>query len=72
MAQIDRRTFTPLYYRVEQELLRQIQRGQYQFGGQLPSESQNSRDFGVSRIPVNSISQSSGGGACPAGAALLL
>jgi len=44
------RSFTPLYYQIEQDLLRQIDKGELKPGDQLPSEAQISRQYGVSRI----------------------
>ncbi|MEN4010816.1 MAG: GntR family transcriptional regulator [Chloroflexota bacterium] len=45
-----RRTIKPLYQQVEQELLRQIRREELRPGEKLPSESEISRHFHVSRI----------------------
>jgi GntR family transcriptional regulator len=50
MAIPQRRQITPLYYQIEQELLRQIRAGELQPGDQLPTETQLSNTYHVSRI----------------------
>jgi GntR family transcriptional regulator len=50
MAASTHRTTKPLYRHIEQELLRQIRREELRPGEKLPSESEISRRFNVSRI----------------------
>jgi len=45
-----RRTFHPLYYQIEQEILREIQDRQMQPGDRLPSEAEIANRYHVSRI----------------------
>ncbi len=45
-----RRSFTPLYFQIEQDLLRLIDSGELKPGDQLPSEAQLSLKYSVSRI----------------------
>jgi GntR family transcriptional regulator len=45
-----RRSFHPLYYQIEQEILREIQDHQMQPGDRLPSEAEIAQRFHVSRI----------------------
>src|SRR5262245_57981731 len=42
----------PLYYQVQHTILQRIARGEYAPGAQLPSESELSRELGVSRVTV--------------------
>ncbi len=44
------RTHAPMYYRIEQEILEQIQRGALRPGAQLPSEAELAQRHKVSRI----------------------
>jgi GntR family transcriptional regulator len=46
------RNFAPLYYQIKQQLLDQISDGRLQPGAMLPSESQLSTQYNVSRITV--------------------
>src|SRR5436190_7732678 len=41
-----------LYYQVQHTIAQRISRGEYQPGSQLPSESEFSRELGVSRVTV--------------------
>jgi GntR family transcriptional regulator len=41
---------SPLYFKIQQEVLQQIQGGQLQHGAQLPSEADLARQYQVSRI----------------------
>lgn len=50
MPPIQHRPVTPLYYQIEQEILRQIREGELRPGDQLPTEAQLSARFHVSRI----------------------
>src|ERR1041384_5905052 len=42
----------PLYYQVQHTITQRIYRGDYPRGTQLPSESELSRELGVSRVTV--------------------
>src|SRR6185436_3427200 len=42
----------PLYYQVQHTITQRISRGEYAPGSQLPSESELSRELGVSRVTV--------------------
>src|SRR5579864_2871709 len=42
----------PLYYQVQHTIAQRISRGEYPPGSQLPSESELSRELGVSRVTV--------------------
>src|SRR5215471_20175303 len=42
----------PLYYQVQHTISQRISRGEYAPGSQLPSESELSRELGVSRVTV--------------------
>src|SRR5262245_54061961 len=42
----------PLYYQVQHTISQRISRGEYPPGSQLPSESELSRELGVSRVTV--------------------
>src|SRR4026207_2087907 len=42
----------PLYYQVQHTISQRIGRGEYAPGTQLPSESEFSRELGVSRVTV--------------------
>src|SRR4029079_11569906 len=42
----------PLYYQVQHTISQRITRGEYAAGTQLPSESELSRELGVSRVTV--------------------
>src|SRR5215475_7370352 len=42
----------PLYYQVQHTISQRISRGEYAPGTQLPSESELSRELGVSRVTV--------------------
>src|SRR5437588_1923867 len=42
----------PLYYQVQHTITQRISRGEYPSGSQLPSESELSRELGVSRVTV--------------------
>lgn len=47
-----RRDFTPLYFKIKQQLLDQLADGKLKPGEMLPSEAQLSAQYGVSRITV--------------------
>lgn len=49
---LDRRSFVPLYYQLQEVLKEQIESGVWQPGDPLPSEPQLARRFGVSRVVV--------------------
>jgi DNA-binding GntR family transcriptional regulator len=51
-AQLDRHSFVPLYYQLQEVLKQQIESGQWQPGDALPSEPELARTFQVSRIVV--------------------
>src|SRR5207302_8486081 len=42
----------PLYYQVQHTITQRISRGEYPSGSQLPSETELSRELGVSRVTV--------------------
>src|ERR1044072_1204418 len=42
----------PLYYQVQHTISQRISRGEYAPGSQLPSETELSRELGVSRVTV--------------------
>src|SRR5205823_9148452 len=42
----------PLYYQVQHTITQRISRGEYPPGSQLPSETELSRELGVSRVTV--------------------
>jgi len=50
MASSNRRNVLPLYYQIEQEILREIHSGRLNPGDQIPTETQLSQRFNVSRI----------------------
>lgn len=50
--QLDRRSFVPLYYQLQEVLKEQIESGVWQPGDPLPSEPELARRFGVSRAVV--------------------
>ena len=49
---LDRNSFVPLYYQLQEVLKEQIESGDWQPGDYLPSEPQLARRFGVSRVVV--------------------
>jgi GntR family transcriptional regulator len=49
---LDRRSFVPLYYQLQEVLKEQIESGCWGPGGSLPSEPELARRFGVSRVVV--------------------
>jgi GntR family transcriptional regulator len=49
---LDRRSFVPLYYQLQEALKEQIESGLWQPGDPLPSEPELARRFGVSRVVV--------------------
>lgn len=51
-AQLDRTSFVPLYYQLQEVLKEQIESGVWRPGDLLPSEPQLARSFGVSRAVV--------------------
>ena len=50
--QLDRSSFVPLYYQLQEVLKEQIESGRWQAGERLPSEPDLARRFGVSRAVV--------------------
>lgn len=50
--ELDRRSFVPLYYQLQELLKEQIESGIWSPGDPLPSEPELSRRFGVSRVVV--------------------
>jgi DNA-binding GntR family transcriptional regulator len=50
--QLDRRSFVPLYYQLQETLKEQIESGVWHPGDPLPSEPELARRFGVSRVVV--------------------
>jgi len=52
---MDSHVFTPIYYRIEKEILDQIQQGRLQPGTQLPSEAELAQQHGVSRITARRV-----------------
>jgi GntR family transcriptional regulator len=50
--QLDRRSFVPLYYQLQEALKEQIESGLWKSGDPLPSEPELARRFGVSRVVV--------------------
>jgi GntR family transcriptional regulator len=50
--QLDRRSFVPLYYQLQEVLKEQIESGLWSPGDALPSEPELARRFGVSRVVV--------------------
>ncbi len=50
--QLDRRSFVPLYYQLQELLKEQIESGVWRPGDALPSEPDLARAFGVSRVVV--------------------
>jgi GntR family transcriptional regulator len=50
--QLDRRSFVPLYYQLQEALKEQIESGVWKPGDALPSEPELARRFGVSRVVV--------------------
>lgn len=50
--QLDRRSFVPLYYQLQEILKEQIESGRWRPGDSLPSEPELARGFGVSRVVV--------------------
>lgn len=50
--QLDRRSFVPLYYQLQEILKEQIESGLWQPGDPLPSEPELAQRFGVSRVVV--------------------
>lgn len=51
-GRLDRSSFVPLYYQLQEELKEQIESGTWRPGDSLPSEPQLARQYGVSRIVV--------------------
>jgi GntR family transcriptional regulator len=51
-SQLDRRSFVPLYYQLQEILKEQIESGLWQPGDPLPSEPELAQRFGVSRVVV--------------------
>jgi GntR family transcriptional regulator len=49
---LDRRSFVPLYYQLQEILKEQIESGHWQPGDSLPSEPELAQRFGVSRVVV--------------------
>jgi GntR family transcriptional regulator len=47
---IDKRSFTPMYFQIQSQLLKTIHSGQLRAGDSLPSEEELSRIYGVSRM----------------------
>ncbi len=52
IQQLDRRSFVPLYYQLQEVLKEQIESGLWKPGDALPSEPELARGFGVSRVVV--------------------
>ena len=52
LQQLDRRSFVPLYYQLQEVLKQQIESGVWKPGDALPSEPEFARVFGVSRVVV--------------------
>jgi len=52
MLKRDQQRVVPLYYQVQHTISQRISRGDYAPGTQLPSESELSRELGVSRVTV--------------------
>ncbi|MCG8605413.1 GntR family transcriptional regulator, partial [bacterium] len=50
--EIDKSSFTPLYYQIANNLRRDVHKGKYQPGEALPSEYQLMAQYGVSRGTV--------------------
>jgi GntR family transcriptional regulator len=50
--QLDRRSFVPLYYQLQEVLKEQIESGVWHPGDPLPSEPELARRFGISRVVV--------------------
>lgn len=50
--QLDRNSFVPLYYQLQEALKEQIESGRWRPGDTLPSEPELARGFGVSRVVV--------------------
>ena len=50
--QLDRRSFVPLYYQLQEIIKEQIESGYWKPGDALPSEPELARRFGVSRVVV--------------------
>jgi GntR family transcriptional regulator len=50
--QLDRHSFVPLYYQLQETLKEQIESGTWQPGDALPSEPELAQAFGVSRVVV--------------------
>ena len=51
-AELDRNSFVPLYYQLQEILKEQIESGVWKPGDPLPSEPELARSFGVSRVVV--------------------
>lgn len=51
-AGLDRRSFVPLYYQLQEVLKEHIESGAWQPGDALPSEPELARHFGISRVVV--------------------
>lgn len=51
-SQLDRKSFVPLYYQLQELLKQQIESGIWQPGDTLPSEPELAQHFGVSRVVV--------------------
>lgn len=49
---LDRSSFVPLYYQLQELLKEQIESGVWRPGGTLPSESELARRYGISRVVV--------------------
>lgn len=52
VAVLDRRSFVPLYYQLQEVLKEQIESGRWMPGDLLPSEPEFARRYGVSRVVV--------------------
>ena len=52
IQQLDRRSFVPLYYQLQEVIKEQIESGCWKPGDALPSEPELARRFGVSRVVV--------------------
>src|SRR5438067_10879152 len=50
--QLDRRSFVPLYYQLQEVLKEQIESGKWQPGDAMPSEPELAQALGVSRVVV--------------------
>lgn len=51
-VRLDRSSFVPLYYQLQEVLKQQIESGLWQPGSPLPGEQELARNFGVSRVVV--------------------